>query len=191
MKNKLWKEYETIESEFYDLDAVNKKAKVCLHYDRVEDIIDANAVTKIPVMTSAFEQTLSTAFDSIPKGYKLDLDVAFDDMDGYTSEELDNIFNKNLFRLAKTRFHRRRFRNRIAVGLIILGFVFFVAMMLVKQLWTGNDLWHNVFFYMFDIATTVLFWEAAGILLVEGQESRMRSGRFLGRFADIHFHAAE
>ena len=118
---------------------------------------------------------------------QLTLDITFDDMDGYTSEQLDDIFKKNLSLSASTLLHSVRFRDNIAIGLIAAGIVSFIVMMLISRLWENENFWHDVFFYFFDIATTVLFWEAAGILLVETREHRGTVKAYRERFESISF----
>ena len=60
-------------------------------------------------------------------------------------------------------------------------------MMLISRLWTEGGFWHDVYFYFLDIATTVLFWEAAGILLVENREHRAMVRAYRERFSAIEF----
>ena len=63
----------------------------------------------------------------------------------------------------------------------------FIVMMIIKGLWETDNFWHEIFFYILDITTTVLFWEAAGILLVENQESRITYKSYSKKFNEIIF----
>ena len=61
-------------------------------------------------------------------------------------------------------------------------------MVVIGRLWAEESFWHEVFFYFLDIATTVLFWEAAGILLVENREQRLIAVSYRERLSGIVFY---
>ena len=97
----LLRRYQNIESEFFELDQENKKALMKLEFDKPSSIFDKNAVTKIPVLSDEFLSWIIASFEYAPKNYKIDLDIAFEDMENYNGEELKEIFFKNLILEAK------------------------------------------------------------------------------------------
>ena len=184
---KIIKDPGQIVKDFFDIDEAAETAKVRLHFDSPKEIFDVNCMSKTPIFSDDFDEWLQSAFVMIPSKYKLALDITFDDMDGYTSEQLDDIFKKNLSLSVSTLLHSVRFRDGIAIGLIAAGIVSFIVMMLAGRLWDNESFWHDVFFYIFNIATTVLFWEAAGILFVETREHRRTVKAYRERFESISF----
>ena len=182
------KEFEHIEREFFDIDEAAREARISLRFDCPSDIFDLNCRSKIPLFNDDFDEWIGTVFEIVPDRYKIALDISFDASEGYSSDELQAIFRKNLLLNTHSHFHAVRERNHIAWGLIVLGLIFFIGMVLVGNLWTEETIWHDVFFYFPDIAATVLLWEAASILLVERREYRTKMRSYRERFSAICFH---
>ena len=180
--------FEHIEREFFDVDEAAGEAGIRLRFEKPEDIFDTNCLSKTPIFSDDFDEWLMTSFEMIPAKYRIALDISFDDPGDYTPEMLQDIFRKNLLFSARSHFQSVRTRDRIACGLIAAGVAAFAVMMLVGRLWGAESFWHEMFFYLLDIATTVLFWEAAGILLVESRKQRAIVRGYRERFSTVVFH---
>lgn len=189
MKSKALMDFEQIENEFFDI--TGDIAIVRLHFENPDEVFDVNCLSRTPIFNDDFDDWLQSAFEMIPSKYKIQLEISFDDMGGYTPDQLDDIFRNNLLLSARTLTQSIHRRDNIAIGLMIAGVVSFIAMMLISKLWETESFWHEVFFYFLDIATTVLFWEAAGILLVENREHRIKAKAYRERFASIRFCEAK
>ena len=189
MKSKALMDFEQIENEFFDI--TGDIAIVRLHFENPDEVFDVNCLSRTPIFNDDFDDWLQSAFEMIPSKYKIQLEICFDDMGGYTPDQLDDIFRNNLLLSARTLTQSIHRRDNIAIGLMIAGVVSFIAMMLISKLWETESFWHEVFFYFLDIATTVLFWEAAGILLVETREHRVTVKAYRERFASVRFYEAE
>lgn len=184
---RLLEEYKSIENDFFEIDHENKIAKVEIDYDKPSDIYDKNCLTKTPLFSDDFDEWVKTVFDLVPNKYKIDLTVRFSDMENETEESLKRSFEKNIMLQFKSVREEKRSRDFLAYGLLVFGAVFFVAMMLVGRLWAEESIGHDIFFYIFDIFTTVLFWEAAGILLVQNREWNKRMRDYGTRFTSVRF----
>ena len=189
MKSKALMDFEQIENEFFDI--TGDIAIVRLHFENPDEVFDVNCLSRTPIFNDDFDDWLQSAFEMIPSKYKIQLEISFDDMGGYTPDQLDDIFSNNLLLSARTLTQSIHRRDNIAIGLMIAGVVSFIAMMLISKLWETESFWHEVFFYFLDITTTVLFWEAAGILLVETREHRVTVKAYRERFASVRFYEAE
>ena len=122
-----------------------------------------------------------------PKKYKIDLNVTFDDLGEYTEEELTIIFKKNMM-LEYKRMKRNEFsKNRLAYSLIGVGIVLLVFTFTILSMWKNIGLIYEIFSYILDIATTVVFWEALTILLVEGRERKFYLKQIITRFDKVVF----
>lgn len=181
------KELLNVESDFFELDDKSKTAYMRLKFDKPSDIFDTNAITKLPVFSDDFLDWLKSAFDFAPKKYKIELEIRFNDMQGYDDKSLQEIFRKNMMLEFKKNESKARAKDRIAYSLIAIGVVFFVAMMLITSLWKNGGLLKDIFSYVADIATTVAFWEAMCILVVENKERRSYMANLVGRFSKISF----
>lgn len=187
MKNRL-NEFINVENEFYELDQENKKAIMRLEFNKVSDIFDMSLITKTPMLNDVFSDWVKCSFEYAPRKYKIDLDISFSDMEGYTSEEMKDIFLKNVYLEAKKTLRNVSLKNNIAYGLIVLGVLFFIAMMLINNLVKDGGIFKDIICYIMDIATTVTFWEALTILIVETKEKGDLGRNLMKRFDSINFH---
>ena len=178
---------EGAEQHFFDVDEKTKEVKIPLHFASPDEIFDPNCPSKVPMFTDDFSDWVRDAFDLVPKGYRIDLTISFDDAKGYTEEELMSVFRSNMLLNAQTSLQRIHIRKRVAYGLVCAGLLSFIAMMLISRLWHSDSFWHEMFFYALDIATTVLFWEAVGILLVESREHKIVAQSYMEKFSSIRF----
>lgn len=196
MKDKLdFKEeflkYEHIEEDFFDIDKELKIAHVKLNFEKPSDIFDVNYLSKLPVLSDDFLEWIDSAFQLIPLKYKIDLTVEFNDLEGWDEELLLEVFKKNIMLEHRTVKSREKRKKIIAYGLIGIGAVMFIAMILISRLWQVDSLLKDIFFYISDIATTVAFWEAMYILVVERGESGFHRKSLVYRFASIKFCKTE
>ena len=126
-----------------------------------------------------------------PKKYKIDLNVTFDDLGEYTEEELKFIFQKNMM-LEYKKMKRNEFsKNRLAYSLIGVGIVLLISTFTILSMWKNIGLIYEIFSYILDIATTVVFWEALTILLVEGRERKFYLKQIITRFDKVVFKKKE
>ena len=177
-----------IEKDFFDIDEENKVAHMKLEFSNPNEIFDQNSITKIPTLNDDFIEWLGIAFEYCPKKYKIDLDITFDDLNGYSTEELNTIFVKNVALEFKRYKRKANLKNKIAYNLIIIGLIFLISMILLTSLWKEENIAKDIISYIFDIATTITFWEALTILIVENKERRDYMKNIAKRFKSINFY---
>ena len=179
--------YNNIEEEFFEIDKEKKLAKISLSFDRVSEIFDLNYISKMPVLSDDFMEWITSAFSIIPSRYKIQVSISFGDYEGYSEQQLNDIFWKNIVLSAKSKRDSQRKRNSIAYGLIAAGIVFFAGMILTEINWDTESVMKPIISYVSDIATTVSFWEAMTILIVERKEQRSYLISVEKRFAGVSF----
>ena len=185
-KKKIIKKFE-VEREFFDIDDENKRTNFNLEFSSPEDIFDPNLKSGVPALSDDFVEWLKEALEYSPKKYKIDLNVTFDDLGEYTEEELKFIFQKNLM-LEYKKMKRNEFsKNRLAYSLIGVGIVLLISTFTILSMWKNIGLIYEIFSYILDIATTVVFWEALTILLVEGRERKFYLKQIITRFDKVVF----
>lgn len=188
MKKNIGKTLRDIESEFFELDHEKKLVFMRLEFAKSSDIMDTNAITKIPVLSDDFIEWIIAAFQYAPRGYRIDLDISFDDLEGYQEDDLKDVFFKNMLLEAKRHMKDTLKKNHIAFGLIAIGSILLISMILLLGLWQDGGIAKEIISYIFDIATTVTFWEAMTILIVETKQKRDLCFDFIHRFGGIAFH---
>ena len=186
MKEKI-KELINLEEEFFDLDKENKIAIMKLEFAAPEEIFDKNSITKIPVFNDDFIEWLQSAFDYAPKGYKIDLEIAFDDLGEYTQEQLKEIFIKNTGLEFKKSQRQHEYKSKIALGLFAAGILFLIAMILLTALWQEERVLKEIIIAVIEIASWVTIWEALDIFIVENSERRNYMMSLKKRFKNINF----
>lgn len=186
LKDELIK-YGRIEEDFFDIDKKAKIARVKLKFEKPSDIFDVNYISKLPVLSDDFLDWIGSVFKLIPLKYKIDLTIEYDDLEGWDEEQLLDVFKKNIMLEYRSAKNIEKRKNLIAYGLIGAGSIMFIAMILISSLWHADSLLKDVFIYISDIATTVAFWEAMYILVVERGESGFRRKGLAYRFASIKF----
>ncbi|MDY2575487.1 MAG: hypothetical protein SOW55_05935 [Bacilli bacterium] len=185
-KKKIIKKFE-VEREFFDIDDENKRTNFNLEFSSPEDIFDPNLKSGVPALSDDFVEWLKEALEYSPKKYKIDLNVTFDDLGEYTEEELKFIFQKNMM-LEYKKMKRNEFsKNRLAYSLIGVGIVLLISTFTILSMWKNIGLIYEIFSYILDIATTVVFWEALTILLVEGRERKFYLKQIITRFDKVVF----
>ncbi|MGN1052728.1 MAG: hypothetical protein ACI4SH_04985 [Candidatus Scatosoma sp.] len=186
-RKKLFNEFEHAEEDFFTIDKENRLAKIDLSFDKVSDVFDVNYVTKTPVLSDDFLDWFASAFKMIPARYKIEFSVSFNDYEGYTKEQLNAVFWKNIMLDAKNKRDAQKKRNSIAYGLIAIGVAFFIGMLITEFRWKADTVAKTIFSYVSDIATTVAFWEAMTILIVERRENRSYLKDVTKRFTGVRF----
>ena len=167
-----------------------KVAFVKLKFGTPEEIFDRNYLTKTPVVSDDFMDWIHSAFRLIPQEYKINLDILFDDLQGYSEENLEEIFRQNILLEYRAVFSEHRRQNRTALKLILTGIGLFIAMMTATSLWKGDGIFRQICLYALDIGTTVTIWEALYILVVQRIESLSKQKNLTDRFAEIKFRQA-
>lgn len=182
-----FKEFLDIEEDFFELDKESKIATINLEFSKPSDIFDINAITKTPMLSDDFLDWIHTTFEYAPRKYKLDLNISFEDLENYKVEQLEDIFKKNIGLEFKRIERKVLSKNRIAYVLICVGLLFLIGMILMESFWNEGGTIKTIISYIFDIMTTVTFWEAMTILVVESVERRKAMQSIAKRFNKITF----
>ena len=181
------KEYEAIEEAFFEMDPERKTALISLAYESPADIFDESAATKTPLLSADFIETLIGAFDRVPDQYQLDLQITFGDLDGYTEEELAEIYKKNILQEIKTRARVTRRENGLALALCGVGVIFILLSILIGNVWESESIAKEIVVYVLDIVATVPFWGAMEICIIDNREKRRKITNITRRFHTIEF----
>ena len=181
------KELKEIEGSFFDLDPEQKLAYVTLKYDSINDIFEQSYISKQPILNIEFMTRIGSILELISSRYKLDLTIQFDDMGDYTEEQIAELARKSFLLEINSDISMNRKRNRIGYILIVTGIVCFFAMLSVQYIWNSESILKDIIFYIFDIVTTVAFWEAMTILVVEQTEKHSVRKNLKKRLSSIHF----
>ena len=182
------KEFLSIHEDFFQLDEQDKLARVDLEFEAPSEIFFSAVQAGIPVLSEDFLTWLYNAFDYLPDRYKLDINVYFSDMKGYSEGQLEEIFRKNILLVLRILGEKARRRNRLLLILCAIGLAFILLSAWLNQVWKEEGTVRDIVFFIMDIIATVPFWGAMDIYLVEGSERRRTAANIKKRFNSISFH---
>ena len=187
MKKEIKERFKHIEDQFFELDHENKKALMTLVFDKPSDIFDKNVITKKPMLSDEFTDWIKCSFDYVPHRYKGNIEIIFDDMEGYTEEELKDIFMDNVLLEAKQAYRETLSKNKVAFGLLGSGIVLIGALLLIEAFWSSEDVLQNIVAIIVEIGAWVTVWEALDIFLIENKGKRDIRKNLTKRFESIKF----
>ncbi|MCR5095851.1 MAG: hypothetical protein K6A70_03840 [Erysipelotrichaceae bacterium] len=139
------------------------------------------------MMSDDFFSSLIRAFDYLPENYKLDITISFNDLDGYSDEQLLELFEKNLAMEIKSRMRVGRRNEMSAFVLCLVGIAFILISVLVERNWNSEGIGKLIVTYILDIVATVPFWGAMDIYIIEKSERRKKQAEIIRRFRNIEF----
>ena len=177
----------SIHDDFFQLDKQNNLARIDLEFRAPSEIFSPTVQAGIPIVSEEFLTHLFNAFDFVPDRYKLDINVFFSDLEGYSEERLDEIFRKNLMLTLRILSQKTRRRNRLVLILCAVGLAFVLMNVWLDRLWADEGTAKRVVFYLLDIVATVPFWGAMDLYLVKGGKRRRTAANVRKRFNSISF----
>ena len=177
-----------IEERFFEFDKTKNTVRFYLEYERPSEIFENNARTMTPMITGDFLEAISGAFSLIPNKYKVDIDVAFDDLEGWSEAELSDICRKNLCLRAKVYHRRAQSHNRLAAYMCLTGMVFIVLSVMLGRIWDDSSFLNGFVTYVLDIIATVPFWCAMEIYFIDNKENRIQAINLMRRYGGISCH---
>ena len=181
------KDLAAIEHSFFEIDEERKVAKIILKYEKPEDILDDTFISDTPLMSPDALEYIRNVFGMVSSKYKVDLTLRFDDLSDYTEEQLDDILKKNMALDLKRKASANKKREKLAYSFIAAGVISFLFMFMVKSVWVSESVWNELFFYLFDIITTVSLYQAVTILSLERKEKLAVVKNLYESFSAIHF----
>ena len=181
------KECRDLEKEFFDLDDENKIVHLQRNFERPSEIFDLNAFTKTPVMNHEFIEWLTSLFDYVPKKYKLDITVYFDDLEEFNENELGEICRQNILLEMKIQNRKAVRQNKLALGLCGIGILMILIYFSLDFMWGSEGAVKTIIMFVLEILATVPFWGAADIFFVGNGEQRETVRGFKKRFHTITF----
>lgn len=182
------KKFLSIHDDFFCLDKQEKLARVKLEFITPSEIFSSAVQAGIPMLSEEFLAWLSNTFDFIPDRYKLDINVFFSDLDGYSEKRLEEIFRKNMLLFQRILSQKARRRNRLVLILCVIGLVFVLLSAWLNRFWTEEGTVKDIVFFLLNIIATVPFWGAMDIYLVKSGEKRRTAANISKRFNSISFH---
>ena len=182
------KELDSIQEKFFEIDKENKTVLFRLEFERPGELFVENLRAKIPVMTEEFLETIIEHITLVPDKYKCNIDVTFDDFEGWSETELIDICKQNLLLFLKRGNQKEKENNRLAISMAVTGIVFIIISIMVNRMWADDSFLFEIVAFILDIVATVPFWGAMDIYFIENKERRKKIVDVTKRFESITFH---
>ena len=181
------KNYLSIEKEFFEMDEENKTALIRMEFQSPDEIIKSGTISKTPMMTDEFLDDVVGMFDLVPDTYHLDLRMVFDEMGGYTKEQMTQIFDKNILLITKSRNRIAHRHNMLALYMFGIGALLILLFVWLSNIWTKESQARTIAEFILEIVATVPFWAAMEIYFIDNSERRRTLMNLKRRFHRIEF----
>lgn len=181
------KNYLSIEKEFFEMDEENKTALIRMEFQSPDEIIKSGTISKTPMMTDEFLDDVVGMFDLVPDTYHLDLRMVFDEMGGYTKEQMTQIFDKNILLITKSRNRIAHRHNMLALYMFGIGVLLILLFVWLSNIWTKESQARTIAEFILEIVATVPFWAAMEIYFIDNSERRRTLMNLKRRFHRIKF----
>ncbi len=173
---------------YYEVDEKNKAVKATICFSKAEEIIDSHFQKALKLNDEILDE-IQTVLKSVSEKYFLIFSIKIDDMQGYTTQDFMEAFQKkvNLTYYSLLLSYKRK--KKMAIALTTIGISFLVLNVLLQILKPFNDTSSSILFEIIDIIATVFIWEAASIYFVEGYESRSNLKALRKRILRVEFQS--
>ncbi len=182
---------------YFDLDDKKKEANVNLLYDNPNEIFDIHFLSKKPIINDDFLNEIFYALRVLPSKYYVNFNIYFKDINGYSENELEDIFVKSIMITnAEWRIEEKK-SNKVGLFFSIIGIVFLIILWVLTAILEAkfsdisSMLAYRVFYYVLDILITVILWEAVTIYFVKRNEDRAKHISFNRRLNVVTFKKYE
>ena len=149
---------------------------------------------KARFLSSEFKEKLTNITLLIPRVYKINYVFSIKDYDGYTIQEVNQIFEDNMnIQYFNSRQTIKRKRN-MAIILMILGIVFLLGNIFFSYFskeWNVPDITQSVLSEILDIAAWVFIWESVTVYFIDRSEVKVKTENFRLRMKNIEFKRPE
>ncbi len=153
--------------KYFEVDRENKIIEMKFKYDKASDAIDDEiSSVKKPLFKREILETISEYLNMLPTGFKANVDILFDDLEGYDpkdiSESLNDYLELNSFQI----FREGKKKWLIASLLVFFGIIILIIKINSGKLNLVSDYGKSIFEEVIDIIAWVFIWEAVTVLFL-------------------------
>lgn len=189
MKSKIEKRDRQLEllKKHYDVDEEKKMINISLRYKDATDVVVEDLGKKeCPQFEKDVLYRINEVAESLPIGYKANVEIAIDDYLEYTPEIIKESFNDELELNHFSFRHNRRKKWLVASLLVVIGVIILIFMAAGNMHgWFGAGTEQEIITEIIDICATVLIWEAVGMLFLEPSQEGTLGLTFKKRIASF------
>ena len=153
--------------KYFNVDRQNKIIEMEFKYDKASDVLDSELSTlKKPLFKKEILETISEYLNMLPTGYKADVDIVLDDLEGYNPEDITDSLNDYLELNSYQIFREGKKKWLIASLLVFSGLILLVLKINLANLNLVSDYGKSIFEEVVDIIAWVFIWEAVTVLFL-------------------------
>ena len=154
-------------SNYYDTDFKNKRAKITLVYNSIDDFLDTSIESKKYIVRNDVFIDVEEKLKRLPQNIKCDIDIKINDYKDYNKYNVLGAFNDQI----ELNHYRKERKNKIKflqvgillmVGILVLFFNAYVQYVLSFY----NQISKDIFKEVFDIIAWVFVWESVTIMFL-------------------------
>lgn len=179
--------------KYYEIDEGKKLVKVKLAYQKASELFTNDFCSKdYPEFSPEILERVSQIIAHIPLGYKIDLQFAIEDYEGYDAKKLLESFNDAIEMSHYSTLSEGK-RNGIKIALLLIAGIICLVLKNTGEGagWFGEGSTKELISEIIDITGWVFVWEAVSIIFLSPSEERARAIRFRTRIDSISFVSRE
>ena len=157
--------------KYFVVDRENKIIEMQFKYDKASDVLDdeISCINK-PLFKTEVLSTISEYLNMLPTGYKADVSILFDDLEGHNPEEISNSLNDFLELNSYQIVREGKKKWLIAALLVFFGVVLIMIKINLSSLDFFSSFGKALSEEVVDIVGWVFIWEAATVLFLSPSE---------------------
>ena len=166
-------------SKYFEIEG--DTATIDLYYDSFEDIINQNfGKDNVNMLDSRLFDDLESAFDLIPRKYKINLRLNLRDLGQFSIEQIKEIVESNLALKGYSLGLRNIRKTRINLIVMGIGAAILIASYALSRIGT-----RTIFYDVVNIAGTLFIWEATSSLFIENNYEKLAISRLAAKMQRI------
>ncbi len=178
-KGKRRNQIEELLSKYFEIDG--NVVTIDLSYDSFEDLVDQNfGKDDVNMLSSRLVEDLESAFDMLPRRYKIKLRINLRSLGQFSLKEIKEIIQSNLS--LKTYSYGLRAMRKSRLYLSTIGFG--LAILAISYSLSRRSL-PTIIFDIVNITGTLFIWEAVSSLFLEGRYEKVEASRLLVKLKSI------
>lgn len=166
-------------SKYFEIEG--DTATIDLYYDSFEDIINQNfGKDNVNMLDSRLFDDLESAFDLIPRKYKINLRLNLRDLGQFSINQIKEIVESNLALKGYSLGLRNIRKTRINLIVMGIGAAILIASYALSRIGT-----RTIFYDVVNIAGTLFIWEATSSLFIENNYEKLAISRLAAKMQRI------
>ncbi len=175
--------------KYYEVDETKKTVKITLAYEKASELfVNDYFSEEHPEFNGDILARVGDIISRVPVDYRVDLNFAIDDYEGYDPKTLIASFN-DAVEMGHYSVLSESKKNGLRIALLLVAGISCLVFMIAggHNGWFGSDSLKDLLTEVIDIVGWVFIWEAVSIMFLSPSEEKKRTMRLRNCVSSISF----